>query len=149
MLLSRPHIRIEWIYYSPFHIVSLSQMQHCIEVNPRSRPVMVGLANQEFWQQRNQNPFQFRPYYTESPRHGLKYLGLYSGMFRCCTVHVQIRSVKTELHRISNVPRTGGEDVKLAVCSGIVQVGPKVEYAATFKETIASMNNLLKIAGIS
>jgi hypothetical protein len=52
-------------------------------------------------------------------------------MFKCCTVHVQIKSVKVELQRISKVPRTVGGCTRFTISEGIVQLGWKVLEAET------------------
>lgn len=52
--------------------------------------------------------------------------GVCSGRLRCWIVQVQIRRVKRELHRISNVPRTFVDETKFTTSDGRVQLGWKV-----------------------
>ena len=44
-------------------------------------------------------------------------------MFKCCTVHVQIKTVKIELQRILKVPRTPGAYTRSTTSEGSVQLG--------------------------
>ena len=61
----------------------------------------------------------------------LEHLGICSGMFKCCTVHVQMNTVKIELQRILKVPRTAGAYTRLTTSEGIVQLGWNVLEAET------------------